>query len=80
MNVTGVALEGLKRAEAQLGEAARRTARLPAEVSEPPPTSDTVDLNEETVKILLAARSYEVNLKVIQTAEDIESHLLDVLA
>jgi len=79
MNVTGVALEGLKRAEAQLEEAARRTARLPAEVNEPP-SSDTVDLNEETVKILLAARSYEVNLKVIQTAEDIESHLLDVLA
>ena len=79
MNVTGTALEGLKRAESQLETAAGRIARLPA-AAEPTPEADSVSLSDELVQLIEAKNNFKANLKVLQTADEIQQHTLDILA
>jgi flagellar hook-associated protein FlgK len=70
------ALEGLDRAEAELERTAERIARLPVSAGHP---EDQVNLSEEMVKLIRVRHSYEANLKVLQTANEMEEHLIDVL-
>jgi len=76
--VLSAAVEGLQRAEARLGKAAENLARLPlsATSSQPP---DQVDLSSEVVALLQARHAHAANLKVIQTADEMQQRLLDVL-
>jgi flagellar hook-associated protein FlgK len=70
------ALEGLSRAENRIEKTASHLAHLPSNLV---PHHDEVNLSEEMVNLILAARSYEANLKSIETASELEQHLIDLL-
>lgn len=74
MNVTGTALQGLERAATGFDTAARK---LDATASD---GADMVDLSTAAVGMLAAKNMYEANLNLMKSAQDIEKHLLDVLA
>jgi flagellar hook protein FlgE len=71
MELTGIALEGLRQAETKLDSVARRTA-----TSEP---EDSVELSRNAVELIEAKNAYAANLKLIHAAEDLEKRLLDIL-
>ena len=75
--VVSKALEGLERAETKLERTADRIARVSASSGEP---TDTVDLSEEFVNLIFVRHSYQANLKVLETEQEIQGHLIDVLA
>ncbi|MFN7922999.1 MAG: hypothetical protein U0Q16_23045 [Bryobacteraceae bacterium] len=79
MEVTAIALEGLGRAQAQIEASAKRVARPVSSESGGIPT-DVVDLTKEATDIILAASSYKANLATIRTADELEKHVLDILA
>lgn len=70
------ALEGLQRAETKLERTAGRIARVSDSSGQP---NDTVDLSEEFVNLIFVRHSYEANLRVIQTEQEMQGHLIDVL-
>jgi len=67
---------GLERAAARLEKSAARLARLPLSGEG---STDEVNLSEEVINLLFAKRSYEANLKAIETANEIRDHLIDIL-
>ena len=77
MNVTSTAIEGLNRAEEKLQSVASKLARVSDTNSAP---EDTVDLSAEMIALIEARNEHAVNVKVLETANDIERHMLDVLA
>lgn len=72
MQITAIALDGLSRAQAQLEGSARRIASAPS--------GDVVDLTKEATDVILAASTYEANLATIRVADEVEQHILDMLA
>ena len=70
------AMAGLNRATKRLEKSAARIARLPDLGVK---SDDEVNLSEEIVNLLFAKRSYEANLKAIETANEIRDHAIDVL-
>ena len=70
------AMAGLSRATKRLEKSAARIARLPDLGVK---SGDEVNLSEEIVNLLFAKRSYEANLKAIETANEIRDHAIDVL-
>ena len=46
----------------------------------PPETSDSVDLSSSMAAMLSARNQYQTNARVIQTADDMQKKLLDLLA
>lgn len=77
MDITSAALQGLSRAEDKLEDIARKVAKLPATDATLP--VDQVDLSAEIVALIQARNEHAVNAKVLETAQEIEKHLLDVL-
>lgn len=77
MNIQASGLEGLRRAEARLEEAGRRLAK-PASLAEPS-QADSVSLSENAVQILEAVNTYEANLRLIATGNEIDKKTLDLL-
>jgi len=71
MQLTGIALEGLRQAEAKLDSVARRTAT--------PSPEDSVQLSRNAVELIEAKNAYAANLKLITSAEQVEDHILDIL-
>ncbi|MCW5981769.1 MAG: hypothetical protein KIT09_27030 [Bryobacteraceae bacterium] len=70
------ALDGLNRAWAQLEKTADRLAR----VADPPgPSGDQVELTDEMVNLIQARNSYVANLKSLETVNEMEKHVIDVL-
>jgi len=78
MRVFDVALEGLNQAEAVLERTAARLARLPLTLEQPAP-QDCVDLSAEMVALLEARNLFQVNTRVLRTADEMSRGLLDVL-
>jgi len=78
MEILSAALQGLNSAEAKLDQAATRIAQAgnPVEGS----SGDTVDLAAEIVNLASAKIDYEVNLKALQTGDEMAKHTLDILA
>ncbi len=82
-------LEGLQRAEAQIAISAKRLSRLPAAftnllansggltVGEP---VDIVDLSAESVALLQARNAGEANIAALRTYNEVQQHLLSMLA
>jgi flagellar hook protein FlgE len=78
MDITSTAIEGLNRAEEKLQSVATKLARSPIAESGQP--KDTVDLSAAAVEMMDARNKHAVNVKVIETAEEMSKHLLDILA
>ena len=74
MDVMSAALGGMQNAQRTL----QKTAERIAEAS--PETSDSVDLSSQMVAMLAARSQYQTNARVIQTADDMQKKLLDMLA
>ena len=68
------ALGGLRNAKSTL----ERTAERIAGASTQPP--DSVDLSTEVVAMFAARNQYQTNARVIQTADEMQKKLLDILA
>ena len=79
MLVFDVALEGLNRAETVLEGAAARLARLPLALETAAP-EDVVNLSAEMVALIEARNLFQINARVIRTADEMSRSLLDVLA
>ncbi len=70
------AWQGLSNSEAQFDAAAGQIARAPrADLGQ----GDQVDLSTAAVALLQARNSFETNLKVMQTAGQMEKKLLDMV-
>jgi flagellar basal body rod protein FlgG len=67
-------LAGLERASASLDRAASRIA-----AAADPAQSDSVDLSSEMIAVLEARNSFESNVKVAQTQDEMTRSLLNVL-
>jgi len=74
MDVMSVALGGMRNVQSTL----ERTAERIAAVS--PETSDSVDLSSQMVAMLAARNQFQSNARVIQTADDMQKTLLDIMA
>jgi flagellar hook protein FlgE len=74
MDVTGVALGGLRNAQSTFEKAAERIAGAATQ------PSDSVDLSTEMVAMLAARNQFQTNARVIHTADDMQKMLLDILA
>jgi flagellar basal body rod protein FlgC len=70
----GAALGGMRNAQSTL----ERTAERIAGAVTPPP--DSVDLSAEMVAMLAARNQFQANARVIQTADEMQKRLLDILA
>ena len=78
MDITSTAIEGLNRAEEKLQSVATKLARAPIAPSAQP--NDTVDLSAAMVAMIEARNEHAVNVKVIESSQEMSKHLLDVLA
>jgi hypothetical protein len=76
--VSNIALGGLQSAARQLETHAQRIAAPPA----PPgadPGQDIVQLSAEILGLLAARNGFEVNLAVIETADEVDRAVLNLL-
>lgn len=81
MNLTPIGLDGLKRTEEKLDRAARDLARTPLPAnSEATSAADEVSLSDSMVALLEARHSYEANLKLIETEDELTRRVIDILA
>lgn len=76
MGVFGIALGGMDRAQEQLEKTATRLARV--DTTQPP--ADTVDLSAEMVSLIEARNTYEANLNVLKTADQMRGEIVNLLA
>ena len=74
MDVMTAALGGMQNAQITLQKAAERIAAVS------PETSDSVDLTSQMAAMLAARNQYQSNARVIQTADDMQKKLFDLLA
>jgi len=73
VDVTAISLPGLERAQASFERAAGRMASAPQPV-------DAVDLSTAAVDLLTARQDFTLNLKVLETSQQIQRETLDLLA
>ena len=78
MSVTSAGLDGLRRAEEKLRSAAENIARSTHLTAEGP--RDTVELSADVVRMIQAGLEHAAAVQVIQTQEEMQEKLLDVLA
>ena len=71
------ALEGLGRAQASFDRAAQRIAQ-PISLS-PENPQDQLSLSHEMVTLMTARNNYEANLRTVQTADQMQKTLLNLL-
>ena len=74
MNITATALQGLERAATGFDAAAHKIEFVDST------EADTVDLSAAAVGMLAAKHMYEANLNLMKTAQEMDKHILDVLA
>lgn len=86
MNGISASLEGLKRAESQVTESAKRIAKLPAaftdllaSTGDGGAVTDVVDLSAESVALLLARNAADANLAAIDTFDQVQQQILGLL-
>jgi flagellar hook protein FlgE len=70
-------LEGLSRAQASFDHAAANIAR-PVSIDSQAP-QDQVSMSDQMVALLEAKNSYEANLKTLQTGNQMQKTLLDLI-
>jgi flagellar hook-associated protein FlgK len=77
MQLSGIALQGLDQAESSFNRSAARIAQ-PPQIGQDP--GDQVSLSDEAVSLLQAKGSFQANLRVLQTADEMQKQTLDMLA
>ena len=77
MTISASAVEGIHRAESKVESIAQKVAR-PATPSAA--TTDQVDLSDMMVGLMQARTEVGLNVKILQTADDMSKTILDILA
>lgn len=79
MELQAIGLAGLEKAQEKLQQTAKRLAAtgFPAGASSP---ADVVDLSAELVALSEAKLLAQANLKVVETANELSSRVINVLA
>jgi flagellar basal body rod protein FlgC len=77
MEVQSIGLAGLEKAQEKLAAVAKRLSGATATNGNP--GADTVDLSAEFVALLEARTSTQVNLKLVETANELASQTIDIL-
>lgn len=82
MDISGIALGGMKTAEELFDNSATRVARIGTTTlgADGSVVDDGVDLSTETVSMLSAKQQFQTNARVIRTSDEMQKSLLDVLA
>jgi hypothetical protein len=78
MELSAVALPGLRQVEGQLAKAARRISSCAT--PDAGTTLDTADLSSEMIAPLSAKEFAMVNLKALETAEQMAKSVVDLMA
>ena len=78
MSILLTASEGLNKAEERVQRVAERLSRLHLS-ADPAAPADIVDLSAEAVALIEAKNLHGVNAKVIQTAAELDQHILNIL-
>jgi hypothetical protein len=77
MELSAIALQGLREAEGQMEKAA---TRISSSASLDATSLDTVDLSSEMIALLSAKELAMVNLKTLETAEQMAKSVIDLMA
>ncbi|MCU1238233.1 MAG: hypothetical protein JWP63_6200 [Candidatus Solibacter sp.] len=75
MQITGIALSGMQQASSTLEKAAGKIAK-----ATDPAAVDQIDLSSEMVALLDARNQFQTNARVIQTGDDMQKTMLNLLA
>jgi len=73
------ALQGLDRSQSSFDRAAAKIAREPLSTEQQTPQTPA-SLAEDMVALMVARNNYEANLKTIQTGDEMQQKLLDLMA
>jgi flagellar hook protein FlgE len=76
MDILQTGLDGLHVAESKLNRAASQISKSFLSLDEP---QDVVDLSTEAVALMTAKHAFETNLKLIETADELQQSTLDIL-
>ena len=79
MNISAIALQGLKQANDQLNSAANEIAS-PGAISPTGTNSDTVDLSAAVAALLSAKNNFEANLGTMKVADEVQQSTIDLIA
>lgn len=79
MELTAISSKGLERAQASFEQSAIRVASAGSATPDGAPV-DSVDLSTAAVDLLAARQDFTFNLKVLETAKQMERDTLDLLA
>ena len=78
MDISGIALQGLQQADVELNRAASKIVSWGTQSIEETGV-DTVDLSSAVVALMSAKNAYSVDLKVLKTAEQMQTEMADLL-
>ncbi len=78
MDVSAIALQGYQQAEARLNRAASNIASSPASAAAGSP--DTVDLSTQILELMSAKDQAAISLATIETANQVQQNLIDLMA
>ncbi|HUA22199.1 MAG TPA: flagellar basal body rod C-terminal domain-containing protein [Bryobacteraceae bacterium] len=74
-----IGLQGLSTAESQFNTAASQIARAPLAALNQGPPSDQVDLSTAAVALLESRNSFDANIKVLKTGDEMQQTLLNMI-
>ncbi|HUM04924.1 MAG TPA: flagellar basal body rod C-terminal domain-containing protein [Terriglobales bacterium] len=78
MDLSAIALQGLRQAEVNLDKAATRIASFGADSANG--DADSVDLSAEMVALMSAKNHFSLNLQTLETANEVQQSVIDILA
>ena len=79
MSDLAIPLDGLRRAESQIDISAKKLSRLTVAASSGASGADTVDLSAEIVALMQSKRVAEANMKAMQSMDEVQKRLIDIL-
>jgi hypothetical protein len=79
VELTAISLQGLERAQASFERSAGRLASLGSSTPDGAP-ADAVELSTAAADLLSARQDFTLDLKVVETAKQMERETLDLLA
>lgn len=77
MSDLSIPLEGIRRAESQIDISARKIAR--SFIAPSSSGGDIVDLSTETVALMQNKRVAEANIKALQSMDEVQKRLIDIM-
>jgi flagellar basal body rod protein FlgC len=77
MNLTSIALEGLRKAEQKLEKSGRELARQP--VAAEAEAEDRVNWSDSMAGLIEARHLYEANLRLVSAEDELCKHTIDLI-